>query len=65
MKGDLARALADQDQAVRLDPQSPLSYLTRGDTYRYKGDFSPMRLPTTTARCGFGRTTFRHSSGAA
>jgi len=40
MKGDLARALSDQDQAVRLDPRSPLPYLTRGDTYRYKGDFA-------------------------
>ena len=40
LKGDLDRALADQDQSVRLDPKSPLPFLSRGDTYRYRGELN-------------------------
>jgi hypothetical protein len=40
LKGDLDRALIEQEQSVRLDPKSPLPFLSRGDTYRYRGDFN-------------------------
>ena len=38
LKGDLERALIEQDQSVRLDPKSPLPFVARGNTYRYKGE---------------------------
>jgi hypothetical protein len=40
LNGDLERALIEQDQSVRLDPQSPLPFASRGDTYRYKGELN-------------------------
>jgi tetratricopeptide (TPR) repeat protein len=38
-KQDYARAIADYDQAVTLDPKNPLAYNNRGNSYAAKGDF--------------------------
>ncbi|MGO9135188.1 MAG: tetratricopeptide repeat protein [Methylovirgula sp.] len=38
-KGDLDRAIADFDQAIRLDPKDEVAYKNRGGAYKAKGDF--------------------------
>ena len=38
-KGDLDRAIADYDEAIRLDPKCAVYHLNRGDTYRLKGEY--------------------------
>src|SRR5262249_2395559 len=38
-KGDFDRAIADYDQAIRLNPKYALAYNNRGTAYRYKGDY--------------------------
>ena len=38
MKGDLERAIADFDQAVRLDPKSAAAFNDRGTSYGMRGD---------------------------
>ena len=56
MKGDLDRAIADFDQAVRLDPKSSAAYNDRGTTYGMRGDDRPRhrrfrrRASSSTAR---------------
>jgi lipoprotein NlpI len=37
-QGHSDRAIADYDQAIRLDPKNFLSYYNRGDTYRARGN---------------------------
>jgi tetratricopeptide (TPR) repeat protein len=37
-KGDYDRAIADFDQAIRLDPKLALAYYQRGFAKRAKGD---------------------------
>ena len=37
-KGDLDRAIADYDQAIRLDPKDATTYFDRGLVKRAKGD---------------------------
>ena len=37
-KGDLDKALADFDEAVKLDPKSALTHVDRGAIYQAKGD---------------------------
>ena len=39
-KGDSARAIADFDQAIRLDPKDSLAFHNRGLAYRSKGDLA-------------------------
>jgi tetratricopeptide (TPR) repeat protein len=66
-KHDYARAIADFDQAIRLDPTEPLYHRNRGDLWRSKGeheraiaDFSeairlaPEGAPFYEDRCGSG-----------
>ena len=36
--GDYDRAIADFNEAIRLDPKSSLAFINRGDTYTNKGD---------------------------
>ena len=36
--GDYDRAIADFDEAIRLDPKSSIAFINRGDTYTNKGD---------------------------
>src|SRR5215467_3969259 len=38
-KGDATRAIADYDQAIRLDPQSILALNNRGDAYSGQGHY--------------------------
>lgn len=38
-KGDLDRAIADYDEAIRLDPTYPATFRARGETYGSKGEF--------------------------
>ena len=38
-KGDYDRAIADLEQAVRLDPKDPKAYVIRGFAYVEKGDY--------------------------
>ena len=38
-KGEFDRAIADYDEAVRLDPTLAFAYSTRGEAYRMKGDY--------------------------
>jgi len=38
MKGDLSRAMADMNEAIRLDPNYGLAYFTRGRLSYMKGD---------------------------
>jgi tetratricopeptide (TPR) repeat protein len=35
--GELARALADYDQALQIQPDSPATLVRRGDVYRQQG----------------------------
>ena len=37
-KGDNDRAIADFNEAIRLDPKSSLTFRNRGDAYTDKGD---------------------------
>jgi len=37
-KGDLDRAVADFDQAIRLDPKNTNAYITRGIAWATEGD---------------------------
>ena len=37
-KGDNDRAIADFNEAIRLDPKSALTFRNRGDAYTDKGD---------------------------
>jgi tetratricopeptide (TPR) repeat protein len=37
-KGDLDRAIADYDQAIRLDPKHEHAYVNRGIAWKAKGD---------------------------
>src|SRR5206468_2122896 len=39
-KGDLERAIADYDQAIRLNPKLAEPYNNRGSAYQRKGDFA-------------------------
>ena len=39
-RGDLARAISDYDEAIRLNPQSALAYNNRGVAYRGQGDLA-------------------------
>jgi tetratricopeptide (TPR) repeat protein len=39
MKGDLDRAFADYDQAIRLDPHDATAYNGRGNVYQAKQDY--------------------------
>src|SRR5579871_17405 len=38
-KGDLDRAIADDDQAIRLDPKYAIAHYNRGNAWFAKGDF--------------------------
>jgi tetratricopeptide (TPR) repeat protein len=38
LKGDYHRAMADFDQAIKLDPKLALAYYDRGYAYNNKGD---------------------------
>jgi tetratricopeptide (TPR) repeat protein len=38
-KGDNEKAIADLDEAIRLDPKSALTYRNRGDAYLNKGEY--------------------------
>ena len=38
-KGDNDRAIADLNEAIRLDAKSALTYRNRGDAYLNKGDY--------------------------
>ena len=40
MQGDTDRALADFDQAIKLDPKDALAYSNRGFAWRTKGDMA-------------------------
>ena len=38
-KGDYDRAIADLEQAIRLDPKDTEAYIRRGNAYNHKGDY--------------------------
>lgn len=38
-KGDYDQAIADYNEAIRLDPDDALTYIGRGDVYYSKGDY--------------------------
>src|SRR5262245_53285729 len=38
-QGDLARAMADLDESIRVDPAYPSAYLNRGTAWYHMGDF--------------------------
>jgi tetratricopeptide (TPR) repeat protein len=40
MQGDCDGAIADANEAIRLDPESAFNYATRGCAYTEKGDYS-------------------------
>ena len=50
-KGDFDRAIADYNEAIRLDPKYAVAYNNRGIAYRDKGD-PTAPSPTTTRRSG-------------
>jgi len=39
LKKEFERALADHDQAIKIDPKNPAAYMNRGNTYAAQGDF--------------------------
>ena len=39
LKKDFEHALADHDQALKIDPKNPAAYMNRGNTYASQGDF--------------------------
>src|SRR4029077_967053 len=45
--GDYDRAIADFNEAIRLDPKSSIAFINRGDTYTNKGDNYEPSLITT------------------
>ena len=64
-KRDYDRAIADFDQAIKLNPNDALVYNNRGFAYRNKGDDRPRALPTTSRRSSSIRTTRSRSTTAA
>jgi len=48
-KGDYDRAIAEFDQAIRLDPKNALAYSARGNAWDNKRSMTE-RLPTSTKR---------------
>jgi tetratricopeptide (TPR) repeat protein len=40
IKKDHEHALADQDQAIKIDPKNPAPYNNRGNAYAAKGDYA-------------------------
>ena len=57
-KRDIDRAIADYDQAIRLNPRFAIAYNNRGNAYDDKGD-PTAPSPTTTRPCAPTRTTPR------
>ena len=43
-KGDYDRAIADLNEAIRLDPKLALAYNRRGLAYHHMGDYDRKRL---------------------
>ena len=48
-KGDFDRAIADFDEAIRLDPNSALAYAHRGTAWQNKGDYKRVIADLTEA----------------
>ena len=40
LRGEFERAIADCNEAIRLQPESFMAYATRGAAFRQKGDFA-------------------------
>ena len=51
-KGDLDRAIADYDEAIRLDPKEAIAYNNRGVALPYHKATTTAPSPTTTRRSG-------------
>ena len=49
-KGDHDRALADYNEAIRLDPKSALALSDRGVAYANKGDYNRGPHPVSTGQ---------------
>ena len=65
-KGDLDRAIADCNEAIRLDPKSVSAYGYRGLAWRQKGDFARAIADYTTAiRLDPNNATLRTNRGLA
>jgi lipoprotein NlpI len=70
-KGDYARAIADYDQAIRLNSESALLFYNRGSAYQHRGDYEraiqdyeqAIRLDPTSARAITSRGRVNHLKG--
>jgi len=70
-KGDYARAIADYDQAIRLNSDSALLFYNRGRAYQHRGDYEraiqdyeqAIRLDPTSARAITSRGRVHHLKG--
>jgi tetratricopeptide (TPR) repeat protein len=73
IKKDYEHAIADQDQAIKIDPKNPLPYNNRGNVYAAKQDFaraiadfdSAIKLNPKYAEAFFNRGMAKRNKGDA
>jgi tetratricopeptide (TPR) repeat protein len=72
-KGDLDRAIADYDEAIRLDPKDAMAYYNRGLAFKAKSDLAraianyteAIRLDRNYAKAYYNRGLAKRANGDA